>query len=246
MKRWLVGVGLFFICVVFFSNLILAKTSTGGRLDLSELSFDFGLVPREAKVVHKFLLKNIGDDTLKILEIKRGCGCTTAPVGKKILAADDTTSMPVTYSSGRSSGDSNKGISIITDQEPRGKFNINIRAYIESPTMKPPKFHAVPRSMEFRPDDKSGAGSAEVQIINEYDHELAIKMVDFTEDLGSARLSREKLKAGEQASLTFEFKENPASVELYGSVTLEVTADENMVYNYTIPVVHKHPPQVIQ
>jgi len=246
MKRWLVGVGLFFICAMFVSNLIFAETPTGGKLDLSELSFDFGLVPREAKVVHKFLLKNIGDDTLKILDIKRACGCTTAPVGKKVLAADDTTSMPVTFSSGRRSGNSNKGISVITDQEPRGRFNIKIKAYVESPTMKPPKFYAEPRSLEFLADNKSGAGSAEVQIINEYDHELLIKMVGFTEDLGSAKLSQEKLKAGEKATLTFEFKENSMSRELYGSVTMEVMGDEDMIYNYTVPVVSKRPSQVKQ
>lgn len=246
MKRWLVGVSLLFICVVFISNLMLAEKSTGGRLDLSELSFDFGSVPREVKVVHKFLLKNVGNDTLRIMDIKRACGCTTAPVGKKVLAADDTTSMPVTFSSGRRSGSSTKGISIITDQEPRGMFNINIKAYVESPTMKPPKFYAEPRSMEFMPDNKGAAGSAEVQIINEYDHDVIIKMVGFSEDLGSAKLSQEKLKAGEKATLTFDFKENPISKELYGSVTMEVMGGAEMVYNYSVPVVRKHPSQVKQ
>lgn len=246
MKRWLVGVSLFFMCVVFISNLMLAEKSTGGRLDFSELSFDFGVVPREVKVEHTFLLKNIGDDTLKILEVKRACGCTTAPVGKKILAADDTTSMPVTFSSGRRSGNSTKGISIVTDQEPRGKFNINIKAYVESPTMKPPKFYAEPRSLEFMPDNKGAAGSAETQIINEYEHEVVIRMVGFSEGLGSARISQEKLKAGEKATLTFDFKENPISTELYGSVTVEVMGGEESVYNYSIPVVRKHPSQVKQ
>jgi hypothetical protein len=246
MKRWLVGTGLFFICIVFISSLILAEKSTGGRLDLSELSFDFGVVPREAKVMHKFLLKNIGNDTLKILDVKVACGCTTAPVGKKILAANDTTSMPVTFSSGRRSGSSTKGISIITDQEPRGRFNMTIKAYVESPTMKPPKFYAEPRSLEFKPDNKGASGSSEVQIINEYDHDVIIKMVGFAEDLGSAKLSREKLKAGDKATLTFEFKENSSSSDLYGSVTMEVMGDEDMVYNYSVPVIRKHSSQIKQ
>lgn len=247
MKRWLTGLGFLLICITFISSSIMAEKRLGGRLDLSELSFDFGLVPREAKVVHKFLLKNIGDDTLKIMDIKRACGCTTAPVGKKILAASDTTSMPVTFSSGKRSGKSNKGISIITDQEPRGMFNINIKAYVESPTMKPPKLYSEPRSMTFWPNNEGNAGSAEVNIINDYDdQDLVIKMVGFTEDLGVAKLSQDKLKAGENAVLTFEFKEDSKNKEQHGSVTMEIMGDEDMVYNYTVPVVRKRPSQIKQ
>ena len=69
----------FVLALLLFSAILIADDDVkSGKLDMSERIFDFGMVPREAKVTHTFVLKNIGNDTLHITNIKPGCSCTAA------------------------------------------------------------------------------------------------------------------------------------------------------------------------
>ncbi len=43
-----------------------------GKLQLSDEEFDFGYMPRSSRVSHQFWIKNVGDDTLQIVDIKPG------------------------------------------------------------------------------------------------------------------------------------------------------------------------------
>ncbi len=43
-----------------------------GKMELSETDFDFGYAPQNSKVSHIFWLKNIGEDSLEIINIKPG------------------------------------------------------------------------------------------------------------------------------------------------------------------------------
>ncbi len=45
---------------------------TKGRMSLSENEFDFGVSPQQAYISHSFWLKNVGRDTLEIIQIKPG------------------------------------------------------------------------------------------------------------------------------------------------------------------------------
>lgn len=43
-----------------------------GKMELSDDVFDFGFLPKQSKVSHTFWLKNVGLDTLEIINIKPG------------------------------------------------------------------------------------------------------------------------------------------------------------------------------
>ena len=43
-----------------------------GKMELSETDFDFGYTPQNNKISHIFWLKNVGEDTLEIINIKPG------------------------------------------------------------------------------------------------------------------------------------------------------------------------------
>ena len=43
-----------------------------GKMELSDDVFDFGYLPKQSKVSHTFWLKNIGLDTLEVINIKPG------------------------------------------------------------------------------------------------------------------------------------------------------------------------------
>ena len=45
------------------------------RLEIDETSFDFGYIPQVCKVAHTYVMRASGTDSLKILNVKPGCGC---------------------------------------------------------------------------------------------------------------------------------------------------------------------------
>jgi len=241
MKNLYLSIAFVLVLLLFSAVLVAGDTVKSGKLDLSERVFDFGMVPREAKVMHTFILKNIGNDTLHIIEIKPGCSCTATPIDKKVIAVNDQAVMPVTYKTGRSSGKSSKGVKITTDMKPRGLYPIQIDAYIESPTARPPKFYAEPRSIEFIPSYDALAGNAKALIYNMNEKEVAIKIVDYTTDMGTASLSSDKIKSGQNIELNFDFIENANYKPVYGSVTMEVYLDEQEVLRYTVPIIRATP-----
>ncbi len=241
MKKLYLPIGIFFILILAAGMLFGQGSQKSARLDLKERVFDFGMVPREAKVVHDFVLKNVGNDTLKILEIKPGCACTTAPVDKKVLAVNDSTVMPVTFSTGRASGNTEKGVKITTNMEPRGLFPLAIRAYVESPTMKTPDLTAEPRSMEYTPPDPETEGKVEVELVNNSDRELTLKVVDHTLKLGEPKLKDNKIKPGKKGALEFEFTPMRNMRTVNGSVTIEVYAQDDLLMRYSIPVIRNRP-----
>jgi len=236
--------------LLFILNLMItiapAQEAKSGKLDLSERIFDFGMVPREATMRHDFTLKNIGTDTLRITKIKPTCGCTTAPVDKKILAVGDSTIMELTYKSGRSSGSTAKTINVTTDMAPRGLFPVRIQAYIESPTMKPPKFYAEPRQIGFKPENMSSTGSAKTILKNENEVDLTLSVVDYSDEMGAVELSSDKVAAGSNVELTFNFAESSAEKQTNGSVTLEVRGSEDGPFRYTVPLVRQRPADLSQ
>ena len=241
MKNLYLSIAFMLALLLFSAVLIADDTVKSGKLDMSERIFDFGMVPREAKVMHTFILKNIGNDTIHITDIKPGCSCTAAPIDKKVIAVNDQAVMPVTYKTGKSSGKSSKGVKITTDMRPRGLYPLQIDAYIESPTARPPKFYAEPRSIEFIPSPDALAGNAKALIYNMNKTEVALKIVDYTSDLGTATLSANKIKAGQNIELDFAFIENANYKPLNGSVTMEVYLDEQEVLRYTVPVIRATP-----
>ena len=149
--------------------------------------------------------------------------------------------MPVTFSTGRRSGQTSKGVKITTDMLPRGLFPLEIKAYIESPSARPPKLFAEPRSIEFVRHVEELSGTAATVINNDYDQDVLIKIIDFTGNLGTPSLSADKIKAGQSVDLTFEFLEDKNIRPVYGSVTLEVMQDEKELMRYTVPVIRAAP-----
>ncbi|MEE9441842.1 MAG: hypothetical protein V3V99_04170 [candidate division Zixibacteria bacterium] len=68
MRKILISVFLTILLTVFISSQIIAVP----KMFLPETSFDFGFVPQNCKVSHVFWIKSVGDDSLKILNVKPG------------------------------------------------------------------------------------------------------------------------------------------------------------------------------
>ena len=105
---------------------LMAVAWAAPRLVIDETVFDFGYVPQNAKVSHTFWLKAAGDDSLKILKVTPGCGCTKAPLERSHLAAGDSTRLEIIFSTGSRRGKVSKSPSIQTNAGgPNQRVKIN-------------------------------------------------------------------------------------------------------------------------
>ncbi len=75
-----------------------ATTPANEAIWLKETEFDFGKIPQGKPVTHVFEVKNIGTDSLRIINVAASCGCTT-PVWERntAVAPGATTNINVGY-----------------------------------------------------------------------------------------------------------------------------------------------------
>ncbi|MDF1543593.1 MAG: DUF1573 domain-containing protein [bacterium] len=79
---------------------VIGGTAQAGtpRMEISTDVFNFGYAPQHAKISHSFWLKSAGDDTLKIVKVTPGCGCTKAPLDKDVLLPGDSARLEIIFS----------------------------------------------------------------------------------------------------------------------------------------------------
>jgi hypothetical protein len=93
--------------IAVFSVAVLTQTvwpGGGPKIEIKERGWDFGAVPLRAKVAHRFGVRNIGTDTLKIAKVRATCQCTTSPLKKKALGPGESTWIEITFDSKNEAG----------------------------------------------------------------------------------------------------------------------------------------------
>jgi hypothetical protein len=73
--------------------------NSGPKIQFAQPIFDFGKVQSGEVVKHSFVFTNTGAATLEILDVKPGCGCTTAGTWDKSIAPGKTGSIPLQLNS---------------------------------------------------------------------------------------------------------------------------------------------------
>jgi hypothetical protein len=81
----------------------------------------------------KMVLKNVGDDVLKIYSVNPNCGCTTAPLSKNDIMPGDTAVLDVSLNISTYSGDVKKGIDLKTSDPAAANLHITLKTYVIRP-----------------------------------------------------------------------------------------------------------------
>lgn len=68
MQRTWLATAILAILVLFLVTQAMAVP----KMFLPEEKYDFGFVPQDSKISHVFWIKSVGEDTLKILDVKPG------------------------------------------------------------------------------------------------------------------------------------------------------------------------------
>ncbi|MFP4527036.1 MAG: DUF1573 domain-containing protein [Candidatus Kapaibacterium sp.] len=100
---------------------------------------DFGKVqPDDSPLKAKKILKNVGDQTLIIHNVKPTCGCTTAPLDKDTLAPGESATLDITFNVSNYTDEVTKSIGVYANTSPQ-RANIMLKAFVVRPISYYPK-----------------------------------------------------------------------------------------------------------
>jgi hypothetical protein len=99
---------------------------------------DFGRIGDEKPVSEKFKFKNQSDKTITIKNVGTSCGCTTAPLAKKVYAPGEDGEIEVTFNPANRRGKELKTIHIDTDDPNFARYDLQINIDVRPRVMMEP------------------------------------------------------------------------------------------------------------
>lgn len=135
-------------------------------------TYDWGEVKSsESPLKTKMTFKNVGNETLKITQVKPGCGCTTAPLDKNVLQPNETATLDVTLDVKNRSGNVTKTIRVVTNEPENDTKLIYLKCDVYKPVQLFPSF------LSFNRLYVGEEGTAKMTIKNLTDKPMTIKEV---------------------------------------------------------------------
>ena len=92
------------------------------------MHFDFGKIPADAKVSHRFKVTNTGKAPLNITRLNPSCGCTSTVLGKWTLAPEESTEVEVTFNPAGFRGVSRKSLQVVSDDPANATATLTFQA----------------------------------------------------------------------------------------------------------------------
>ncbi|HWR82857.1 MAG TPA: DUF1573 domain-containing protein [Candidatus Deferrimicrobium sp.] len=107
-------------CLLSAALVLLFEAAAYGqpRLVVPMSQFDFGFVPQNSKLTHRFWFRSLGTDTLRISEIKTGCACAVMPLTQDWIAPGDSLEVRIDWEIGKNIGGVDRFPRVFTNAGP--------------------------------------------------------------------------------------------------------------------------------
>ena len=161
------------ILVLFSANILNAQPSAV----LLEKEKSWGDVHYQVALTTDIHLYNAGKDTLKILDVRPGCGCTTVPGYPENIAPGDTATIAVDLNIKTFSGQITKSVTITTNDPQNYRLVYLLKCNVIRP------FVIVPRYISFDKLYINELATTKTQIKNTsrtYDSSINSKLIELT------------------------------------------------------------------
>ncbi len=222
--------------VVALAAVVLAAQSVLAipQIKLSETEFNFGKFYQNSKVSHTFWIKSTGSDTLKIVQVVPGCGCTQMPLKDSTLAPGDSTELEIVFSSRSMRGNITKAPYIKTNVGDEMTY-LKIYSEVFAEDLPDSLLGVTPVRL-----DVSQFGEAPVRkkasftLENKQAKEVNLEMVAYPKDLFKVNLPK-KLAAGAKVQVDVEIIDSAIKKEFEKCVTFEVVSADGRA-RYSVPV----------
>lgn len=220
MKRVLFTIALLLIYSLSFSQ----------QIAFSETNYDFGDVPQNSTVTHKFEIKNAGEKLLKIKKVRASCGCTAVKPEKTELNHGETTMLKVDFHTARRRGEQRKYVYVFSNDlensEFRLKFTANVvpgKKHEQQSNKKEPKFPEIKlgkNQHNFGEVAKGEVVTAEIPYKNVGNDVLEINDVRSSCGCTAVVLEGKKLEPNEVGKLKIELDTSKYSGKITRTITL--------------------------
>jgi hypothetical protein len=100
------------------------------RIAFDREQHDFGVVKQEQDLATEFTVRNDGDATLRIGDVRSDCGCSTAVAQSKELAPGASTTLRVTFRTFTMSGPVTKRVKVASNDPERPEVELKVRVDI--------------------------------------------------------------------------------------------------------------------
>jgi hypothetical protein len=205
-----------YISIVFICLFSITLGFSQSKLSVGDgKQMDFGDVNAGTKLVHDVAVRNLGNDTLRITEVKAQCGCTATMLSNNTIAPHDSTTLNIVFNSaGYPPGKVTKHVYITSnDTGSHGIYTLEFVASVITPLMLDPAFFS------FTNAKVDSSYKKTITILNKTKQPVSIDSISGNSEQISFSLSKTKLLPGEQTVLQAVL--HPVKAGSYqGSVTL--------------------------
>lgn len=201
------------------------------QVNLKVTRFEFGMFPDRSTVAHTFWFKSSPSDTLRLVDVKTGCGCVRAERNQNFAAPGD--SLPVTLIWKPDTETDTSQTAYVFFYGSPDPVRLTLATGAISPD---PMLTVTPGTVEFPTAAGARKESAGIRVTNTTERELDLKIVSAPSDKLTVvlpdKLDKKKLVAA-QLGLT-----EPADTTRFErSMTIEATDPANKkVFRVTIPI----------
>lgn len=99
-------------------------------IEVDNPDYDFGRLFGVSAVTHGFIISNVGDEPLSILDVRTSCGCTTTALSQSDLAPGESVELEVTVDLTNFSGHINQTISVSSNDLANRKLTLHITGQV--------------------------------------------------------------------------------------------------------------------
>ncbi len=199
----------------------------GPRIACDEPLFDFGTVDNSQTIEHTFIVRNIGDTTLEISQVRPACGCTLANISEKMVPPGGQSEITARLSLQGRNGPQSKPITIMSNDPQQPEFRVTLAGNVSA------AIQVAPERLMF---GQIGQGrSAEQTVsINSLNQE-SFNITDINSSTPELTHELETVEAGKHYNIKFTLT-GPSQPGPVNAVVL-VTTDNPNRQTITIPVI---------
>ncbi|MBX3044152.1 MAG: DUF1573 domain-containing protein [Candidatus Kapabacteria bacterium] len=183
---------------------------------------DWGKVTiKQSPLKHKMVIKNSGNQNLKILRLKPTCGCTTAPLSKDELKPGESTTVDVSFSIQGNSGKVHKQIAIESNDPNRPYINYMLIADVVLPITVSPTTYLPFNNLQVGVETE-----AKLKIKNTSEGNVTLS--DFKTNIPELKLNlkgSQNLKPGQEVELIAKVKPSKSG-NLSARITIKTSNSE--------------------
>ena len=217
--------------------------SPGPRIVFEQPIHDFGEVKRGAPVEYSYIFTNMGAETLQVLEVKPGCGCTTAGTWDKEVPAGKTGRIPVQFNSAGFSGAVHKIVTVTFNDPAQSNVVLQLSGNVWTPV------EVNPPSVFFQyAEDATNSESRTIRIVNHEKEPLALEPLQWTN--ANFRVALTTVKEGREFSVEVATVPPMAEGTVNVPLSLKTSSKELPVINIPVtgvsrPAVMVSPTQIV-